>query len=62
MSISFEEAIASLQAMFVDWDRDSLHAILEANNYHVERAVEQCLAMSGDESAKTEVKNRYVKY
>ena len=33
--------------MFSDWDRDTLAAILESNNFHVEMTIEQCLSMCG---------------
>ena len=35
MSISFDEAVASLQAMFPEWDKEMLSMILESNQYHV---------------------------
>eukprot|EP01038_Epipyxis_sp_PR26KG_P007693 gene7693-10464_t len=48
MSISFEDAVATLKSMFADWDEETLSAILISNNYHVEHAIETVLSMSGD--------------
>lgn len=50
MSISFENAVATLTAMFPDWDEETLSTLLISNNYHVERTIETVLAMSGDGS------------
>ena len=33
--------------MIVEWDKDTLAAILESNNFHIEMTIEQCLSMSG---------------
>lgn len=46
MSITFEDAIATLKTMFPDWDEETLSTILVSNNYHVERAIENVLTMS----------------
>ena len=35
MSITFDAAIANLQSMFPEWDKEMLGMILESNNYHV---------------------------
>jgi len=35
MSITFEEAVATLRTMFPEWDPEMLSMILESNNYHV---------------------------
>lgn len=48
MSISFDNAIATLKNMFPEWDEDTLSTLLVANNYHVERTIETILSMSGD--------------
>lgn len=47
-SISFEDALATLQAMFPEWDRDTLETLLVSNDYHVERTIETVLTMNGD--------------
>jgi len=49
-NISFEQMVDSLKDMFNEWDRESLAAILEANGCHIERTIEQCLAMSSESS------------
>lgn len=45
MSISFESAVATLKAMFPEWDEDTLSTILVSNNYHVENTIETVLSM-----------------
>jgi hypothetical protein len=49
MSISFESAVATLKAMFPEWDEETLSTILMSNNYHVEQTIETVLSM-GDTS------------
>lgn len=49
MSISFESAVATLKAMFPEWDEETLSTILMSNNYHVEQTIETVLSM-GDVS------------
>lgn len=49
MSISYDEAIATLKVMFPDWEEETLSTILISNQYHVERTIESVLAMSGDQ-------------
>jgi hypothetical protein len=41
--------VDSLCEMFSEWDRESLGSVLETNNFHIERTIEACLAMSGDQ-------------
>eukprot|EP01039_Chlorochromonas_danica_P002618 gene2618-2861_t len=48
MTISFDNAIATLKNVFPKWDEDTLSTLLVANNYHVERTIETILSMSGD--------------
>lgn len=48
MSISFEDAVNTLAAMFPDWDRETLSAVLVSNHYHVERTIETVLSMASD--------------
>lgn len=47
-SISFEDALVTLQSMFPEWDKDTLETLLISNDYHVERTIETVLTMSGD--------------
>lgn len=51
MSISYEEAISTLKVMFPDWDEETLSTVLVSNQYHVERTIENILAMCGDADA-----------
>lgn len=53
MSISFEEAVATLTSMFPDWDEETLAALLTSNNYHVEQTIETVLSMCGDTTTTT---------
>jgi hypothetical protein len=48
MSIPYEEAVNTLQSMFGGMDRDVICAVLHANRGHMERTIDQLLAMSGD--------------
>lgn len=48
MSISFESAMEQLKSMFPTWDEETMKEILTSNDYHVERTIEQLLAMSGE--------------
>jgi hypothetical protein len=45
MSISFEEAVDSLSSMFPNWERDTLEALLSANDNHVENTIENIFSM-----------------
>lgn len=45
MSISFEEAVDSLSSMFPTWDRDTLEALLSANENHLENTIENIFSM-----------------
>jgi hypothetical protein len=47
MAITFEGAIAELQSMFPEWDKETLETLLTANANHVERTIESILAMEG---------------
>ena len=51
MSVSFEDALSTLTAMFPEWDRETLSVLLTSNGYHVERTIENVLSMSGEMSA-----------
>lgn len=35
MSISFEDAVATLKSIFPEWESEMLGMILTSNNYHV---------------------------
>ena len=48
MSVTFEDAMASLTSMFPEWDRDTLEALLASNDYHLERTVETVLTMDSN--------------
>lgn len=48
MSITFESAMEQLKSMFPTWDEETMKEILTSNDYHVERTIEQLLAMSGE--------------
>ena len=47
MSISFEQAVDTLQVMFEKWDRDTLIAVFQSNDFHIERTIESILVMEG---------------
>lgn len=50
MSISYEEALSTLQAMFGDpWSRDSLDSVLRHYKGHMENTVESILAHQGQD-------------
>lgn len=49
MSVTYEEAIATLKAMFEGADEATLKSVLQANGVHMERSIEQLLRMAGDE-------------
>ncbi|KAF0685669.1 Aste57867_22505 [Aphanomyces stellatus] len=48
MSISVDEAIGTLSVMFESYDKDTLIAVLEANDGHLERTIDTLLAMQSD--------------
>ncbi|RHY21226.1 hypothetical protein DYB38_010717 [Aphanomyces astaci] len=48
---SVEEALATLRSMFEVYDEDTLLAVLEANEGHMERTVDVLLAMQDDNVA-----------
>eukprot|EP00002_Diphylleia_rotans_P020110 TRINITY_DN3896_c0_g2_i1.p1 TRINITY_DN3896_c0_g2~~TRINITY_DN3896_c0_g2_i1.p1 ORF type:complete len:238 (+),score=60.29 TRINITY_DN3896_c0_g2_i1:50-763(+) len=48
MSISLEEGVATLQAMFEGVDREVIVAVLEANRGNMERSVDALLTMGGE--------------
>jgi hypothetical protein len=45
MSITYDQAVNTLCGMFENWDRDTIIAIFQSNNYHVERTIEMILQM-----------------
>ena len=45
--VSFDDAVASLQSMFPEWDQETLKTLLITNNGHVERTIENILSMDG---------------
>ena len=45
MSITYEEAVDTLCAMFENWDRQTIVELFESNGYHVERTIETILSM-----------------
>jgi len=47
MSVSYENAIATLHAMFAEVDTDVIKMVLDNNGGHMERTVENLLAMTG---------------
>lgn len=51
MSVSYEDAMNSLTAMFPEWDQETLGAVLQSNDYHLERTVEVILTMEGGPTA-----------
>ncbi len=48
MSIPFDSAIGTLEAMFPEWEKETLKTLLISNHYHVERTIETILGMQGD--------------
>jgi hypothetical protein len=51
MSITHESALQALYAMFSSWERESINAAFENNDYGIERTIEAILAMNQAESA-----------
>jgi hypothetical protein len=51
MSITHEGALQALYAMFSSWERESINAAFENNDYDIERTIEAILAMNQAESA-----------
>jgi len=47
MTVSFADALATLQAMFGDVDKEVISVILENNGGHMEKTVDDLLAMTG---------------
>ena len=54
MSIPFDNAVGTLEAMFPEWDKETLTTLLISNSYHVERTIEMVLSMQGDLNPSTE--------
>lgn len=48
MSMAYDDAVSTLQAMFPEWDKETLETVLTSNNYHVERTIESIFIMQGD--------------
>lgn len=48
MAIPYEAAVATIQSMFENVDKDVICTVLEANSGHMEKTVECLLAMSGE--------------
>jgi len=46
--ISYEAALAELQSMFGDFDRDVLASVLHANRGHMEKTIDSLLQMKGE--------------
>ena len=51
MSITYDEAMQTLQVMFPEWDKDMIVAIFQNNNYHMERTIEVILSMGANAAA-----------
>lgn len=47
MSIRFEDAVATLQSMFPNYEKETLTLLLTSNNMNVERTIESVLVMDG---------------
>lgn len=60
MSMSYDDAVSTLQAMFPDWDKETLETVLTSNNYHVERTIEAIFIMQGDVASPQGAANKYV--
>src|SRR5690348_798325 len=48
MSVTYEDAMATLVSMFGTVDREVIAMILQSNNGHMEKTVENLLAMTGE--------------
>ncbi|EFA78945.1 hypothetical protein PPL_08413 [Heterostelium album PN500] len=48
MSVPYEEALNSLQAMFSSFDRELIGAVLQQNKGHMEKTIDALLEMSGE--------------
>ena len=48
MSVSFESALAQLNAMFPSFDKEVITMVLRTQNGHMERTVEALLTMQGE--------------
>ena len=48
MSVSFQDALATLQSMFGDLDASVIQVVLESNNGHMENTVDQLLMIKGE--------------
>lgn len=46
--MAYDDAVSTLQAMFPEWDKETLETVLTSNNYHVERTIESIFIMQGD--------------
>lgn len=55
MSIPFDNAVGTLEAMFPDWEKETLTTLLISNSYHVERTIEMVLSMQGDVNPSSEI-------
>lgn len=47
MTISYEQAMETLSSMFDSWDRETIEAIFQGNECHMERTIDSILAMEG---------------
>jgi hypothetical protein len=58
--MTYDEALQTLQVMFSSWDRESINAVFQSNDYHMERTIEAILAMNqGGSGAPTRYKECY---
>jgi hypothetical protein len=51
MSITHDGALQVLHGIFSSWERESINAVFENNDYDMERTIEAILAMNQAESA-----------
>lgn len=47
MTISYEQAMDTLTSMFESWDRETIEAVFQGNECHMERTIDSILAMEG---------------